>query len=295
VFARPSQGFSKARAESAVSRAVGLARGVGLDVSGGEIVSEGVNVLVRLEPEPALARVSQWSDILHVDGAFPWHARDAELSRYLAGAGARVPRPLAGPFLDDGVTISFWEWVDHDPRPELADEQLGACLAEIHSKLASYEGELPAVRAVVAEVDPLAGYAAETQTAAALRRKLASLVEALDRIGRGRSRPLHGDAHAGNVVAIDGSFVWLDFEEACRGPVEYDVASLVAFARLLCDRDEHALLAGYDATIDHDVLEIMVEVRLVLIAAWCAVLLTEVPEDPVFRNRLDWWLENCAR
>jgi aminoglycoside phosphotransferase (APT) family kinase protein len=295
VFARPPQGFSKTRAESAVGRAVGLARGAGLDVSGGEIVSEGVNVLVRLEPARALARVSQWSDILHVDGAFPWHAREAELSRYLADAGVPVPRPLAGPFLDDGITISFWEWVDHDPRPELSDAQLGACLAVLHATLAGYEGELPGVRAVVAEVDPLAGYGAEADTTAALRRKLAHLLGELDRHDPGRGRPLHGDAHAGNVIAVDGRFVWLDFEEACCGPVEYDLASLVAFARLLGDRDERALLAGYGGTIAHDLLELMVEARLLLIATWCAVLLTEAPDDPVFRNRLDWWLENCAR
>lgn len=97
------------------------------------------------------------------------------------------------------------------------------------------------------------------------------------------------------MVAVDGRFVWLDFEEACRGPIEYELASLVAFARLLGDRDERALLAGYGGTIDHDLLELMVEVRLLLIATWCAVLLTEAPQDPVFRNRLDSWLENCAR
>jgi hypothetical protein len=56
MFVRPSPGFSKPRAEQAVDRALTFARRAGLVAERGEVISEGTNVLVRLKPEPALAR-----------------------------------------------------------------------------------------------------------------------------------------------------------------------------------------------------------------------------------------------
>ena len=38
--------------------------------------------------------------------------------------------------------------------------------------------------------------------------------------------PLHGDVHPGNLIATRGGLVWIDFEETCRGPVEWDLALL---------------------------------------------------------------------
>jgi Ser/Thr protein kinase RdoA (MazF antagonist) len=40
-------------------------------------------------------------------------------------------------------------------------------------------------------------------------------------------RPLHGDAHPGNVVATRAGLVWIDFEDVCRGPIELDLASMM--------------------------------------------------------------------
>lgn len=38
-------------------------------------------------------------------------------------------------------------------------------------------------------------------------------------------RPLHGDAHTGNVLNTKAGPRWLDFEDVCSGPVEWDLAS----------------------------------------------------------------------
>jgi thiamine kinase-like enzyme len=40
-------------------------------------------------------------------------------------------------------------------------------------------------------------------------------------------QPLHGDAHAGNLIATRAGLVWIDFEETCRGPVEWDLATMM--------------------------------------------------------------------
>jgi thiamine kinase-like enzyme len=44
----------------------------------------------------------------------------------------------------------------------------------------------------------------------------------------GDGQPIHGDANPGNLIASDRGWLWSDFEEACRGPVGWDLAS---FAR----------------------------------------------------------------
>lgn len=38
---------------------------------------------------------------------------------------------------------------------------------------------------------------------------------------------MHGDAHAGNLIATRDGLVWIDFEDVCRGPVEWDLATMM--------------------------------------------------------------------
>ena len=37
---------------------------------------------------------------------------------------------------------------------------------------------------------------------------------------------VHGDAHPGNVLLLDGRLVWNDLEDCCLAPVEWDLATL---------------------------------------------------------------------
>ena len=43
----------------------------------------------------------------------------------------------------------------------------------------------------------------------------------------GHVQPLHGDAHAGNLIATRDGLLWIDFEDVCRGPVEWDLATMM--------------------------------------------------------------------
>jgi Ser/Thr protein kinase RdoA (MazF antagonist) len=85
---------------------------------------------------------------------------------------------------------------------------------------------------VVAEVDELSEHVDDRGAVDAFRRTLAALLPALDRLDPAGSRALHGDAHQANVVGASGDLVWLDFEDACRGPIEYDLGA----ARVLGER-----------------------------------------------------------
>jgi len=42
----------------------------------------------------------------------------------------------------------------------------------------------------------------------------------------GELRPVHGDAHPGNLVATPDGLIWIDFEHICLGPREWDLALL---------------------------------------------------------------------
>ena len=91
---------------------------------------------------------------------------------------------------------------------------------------------------------------------------------------RGEVRPLHGASHPGNLVAVrGGGIVWIDFEDVCLGPVEWDLATIMdegavakyhdpeALARctelralqvvlaLLAFRDDFGDMEGWDASI----------------------------------------------
>jgi thiamine kinase-like enzyme len=62
---------------------------------------------------------------------------------------------------------------------------------------------------------------------------VARLQAAAERLGPfleapgGDVQPVHGDAHPGNLVATHDGLVWIDFEEVCRGPVEWDLATML--------------------------------------------------------------------
>ena len=78
----------------------------------------------------------------------------------------------------------------------------------------------------------------------------------LDAHARGQ-QPLHGDASLSNLLAADSGPRWNDFEDVCIGPVEWDVAGVVADARAKRgDAFSAELLAAYGRV---DQLEFLVQ------------------------------------
>jgi Ser/Thr protein kinase RdoA (MazF antagonist) len=104
---------------------------------------------------------------------------------------------------------------------EVRRRQLGghAAIGELHAALATYPGDLP----------PLVGPLTDIATARSLsddevlHRAAEQLVPLALKWPR---RPLHGDAHTGNVLLTPGGSRWTDFEDVCVGPTEWDLASL---------------------------------------------------------------------
>jgi aminoglycoside phosphotransferase (APT) family kinase protein len=66
---------------------------------------------------------------------------------------------------------------------------------------------------------------------------------------------LHGDAHLGNVCFTTGGPLWLDFEDVCIGPREWDIARF---------GEAHA----FDR-VDRRLLELLAVLRSFCVATWC--------------------------
>jgi hypothetical protein len=203
----------------AVAASVACARALGLPADAPEVIAEGFSVRVRLHPAPVVTRVVTVGRQLRPD-PLPWLEREVSVARHLVASGVPVVAPWddAGPHLAEGLEVSLWCWTEHDSH-KVSAADFGAMLGPLHDALASYTGELP----------PLAGPLTDIATALSvssdptLHRAAAELVPLALSWPR---RPLHGDAHTGNVLMTPGGPLWTDFEDVCVGPVEWDLASM---------------------------------------------------------------------
>lgn len=213
------------------SRALGAileaARERGLPRDRPRILRDATNVLVHLEPSPVVARVPITLARLRPRA---WFEQEIGLARFLAEEGAPVAAPStdvdAGPAEHGGLLVTFWQHVDHDParfEPELAGRSLG----RLHAALARYERPLPAFHRLD-EVSRLLDLLRPSEWASA--DDLAALRTVHRRLAEPAGdgwRPLHGDSHFNNVLWTPDGPLWTDLENACRGPVEYDLACLL--------------------------------------------------------------------
>ncbi|MGI8697916.1 MAG: phosphotransferase [Mycobacteriales bacterium] len=203
----------------AVAASVACARSLGLPADDPEVIAEGYAVRVRLHPASVVTRVVTVGRVLRGD-PMPWLEREVAVARFLAAASAPVV-PLwsdPGPYVADGLEVSLWQWAEHAPG-KVAPAVFGVLLGELHAALASYEGDLP----------PLVGPLTDISSALALSADAVLHAAAGELVPLALSwarRPLHGDAHPGNVLLTADGPRWTDFEDVCLGPVEWDLASM---------------------------------------------------------------------
>ena len=235
----------------AVKASVACARAVGLPADSPEVVADGYSVRVRLHPAPVVTRVVTVGQELRGDPR-PWLEREVAVAQFLSTSQVKVVTPWRdpGPHLAEGLDVSLWTWLEHEPAP-VSSRQFGAMLGELHAALATYQADLP----------PLVGPLTDIATALSCSdgRLLHHAAEELVPLAlHWPRRPLHGDAHVGNLLQTAEGPCWIDFEDVCVGPAEWDLASMTV---------DDAAVAAYPVPIDRRRLEECRDLRRLQILA----------------------------
>jgi thiamine kinase-like enzyme len=121
------------------------------------------------------------------------------------------------------------------------------------------------------------------------------LVSSIDVLKEFPFQPLHGDAHPGNLLNTTLGLLWTDWEDTFRGPVEWDLASIIWNSRIL-DGDHataDAILAAYRQAgggIDPVALHHSLVARAAVMSAWYPILYPNPSAERRLKLqfRLDW-------
>lgn len=214
------------------------------------ILADGANVIVHLSPSPVVAKVAASSLEVRADVA-KWLQRELDLAVFLDRSGIPVMTPScelpASVHHANGHVMSFWTYVEPSGAELPGETVIGSMLRDLHAALRSYPGSPP----VLAPLDDIPAFLARPGTQLSAT-DTATLTEAFTQLtaelalASVRNQPLHGDAGAGNLMAVGNRWIWHDFEDTCTGPVAWDLAATTASARL----DSSRILAAYSDPVD---------------------------------------------
>jgi hypothetical protein len=223
------------------------------------LLSETNNVVVWLRPHPVVAKVGRWPD------SGERLLLEHDVATVLAESDAPLVRPLRGlaPVTDEatGFIVTLWDRLDAVAGTAIDAVEHGKSLRGLHAHLARYDGELPGLRRDVDRARRALNDDGMTRALApddrdVLRRAIDSLLPRVDGVGA-VERPLHGEPHGANLLATSAGPTWIDLENVCRGPIEWDLAFLPEEA-----------LAVFDEA-DPDLVESMRTLNSARTATWC--------------------------
>ena len=235
------------------------------------------NLLVHLAPAPVVARVATLTGTRRAGD--DWLRREVSITGFLARAGAPVVAPSAeldpGPHTHDGISLSFWEYIEELDAP-LDAAEAGHGLRACHELLAGYEGELEPLGTLAEAERWLEEMAAEggigAEQAATLRRDAAEVRRRIEALGL-PMQPVHGDAHLDNVINTAAGPLWNDWEDACLAPRALDLGCLEAAASVWGDDPKPVATArAAYGEIDAEVLAVFVAARRFQGTMWSVLL-----------------------
>jgi aminoglycoside phosphotransferase (APT) family kinase protein len=251
--------------------AVTAATSLGIACEDPVVLHDGSNVVVHLRPAPFVARVATLTGVIR-QGIEKWFARDALVARHLAGRGVPATRPFGEPVTVAGTVVALWHHESHDADHVVTPASVASLLAALHDGLADLDADLPRSGPcddLARGIPSLAGTVSPSV--------LALLTEENERLrvalAAFPARPLHGDAHPGNLLATPSGLLWNDFEDAWLGPLGWDLACL-ANSRLV---DGAAAVAAYPGEVSAEEVAVCVELRTLYGVVWRFVLARHFP------------------
>lgn len=168
----------------------------------------------------------------------------------------------------DGFAMTFWRYHPQPLDLDISCEHIAAALRCLHAtlaqvsaalqaKLPSYVDELSSVSALLRDAKRLSALPSEDRHL--LIRVFDRLWERLNAASHaGTHVVIHGSPHPYNVLLVDGTPRFIDFETTCTGPVEWDLAHTSA------DTVDH-----YSGAVNTQLLETCRDLVRVKTAAWC--------------------------
>jgi Ser/Thr protein kinase RdoA (MazF antagonist) len=240
----------------------------GLDSASAVLLRLGENAIFQLATAPLVARVARSADRLgRVE-------KELCVARWLTAAdvpSVRVADEITQPVVADGHPVTFWLTVTGgDPAPAHAD--LARLLTGFHA-LGRCPCDLPAFDPLgpsVRRLEQAAGVAGADREF--LRMRCSELAEQYRELEFALpAGPIHGDAHAGNLLTDRGQVVLSDFESAAFGPREWDLMpTAVAVERYGLPQERYEQFAaayGFDVRgwVGYPVLR---EVRQLTMTTW---------------------------
>jgi hypothetical protein len=217
-----------AHSAAATAAVLRLAERLELDATASNVLHSSNNTIVHL---PACGLVAKVGTSPNAAETF---AREMSLGLHLMMRNAEIANPAGGvppgPYRQDGILITLWEFLLNDQDAELDDDDLADSLERLHAHLGTWSGELPDYRDRIRQTqhlldDDQAMRALPRDGLKLLRTRFAQTAPHLLE----RARPtivLHGGPNSHNVLATPAGLRWIDFETCCRGPIEADLAYL---------------------------------------------------------------------
>lgn len=213
---------------------VAAATRLGLRVDEPVVLSAGANVVVHLVPSPVVARVATMTADMR-GGAYSYLKRERDICRALTKRGLDVVGPTdlvdPGPHTMGDRTFLL---LDHrELHPINLDSAKDA--AEVGQALAALVTALAELAPEVGrgdeghpwdEIDRLVATVAPTTDGAAIELIQRYIEDLKATEPDSRFQLVHGDAHRVNVAYGESGIVWLDFEDANRRPLAWDLATL---------------------------------------------------------------------
>jgi len=207
----------------AVAAATSIASALELRVDDAVVLSNSNRLVLRLLPCDIVARVASV-------GHFASAALEVELASHLAACPIAGLDPRVAPrvFAGDDFEITFWEHVDAVPARIVPPAEYAEALVRLHEGLRRVDLAVPHVKdRIVATLEFVTDRGATPDLADGDRALLAGTLRDLGESIVASPAPeqlLHGEPHPWNLLDSNRGVRFIDFENTCLGPTEYDLA-----------------------------------------------------------------------
>ena len=212
-------------AQRAVAAAIAVASSLDLVVEDAVILSDSNRLVVRLLPCDVVARVAPAAHFASSDLEVELVTRLARTNSPVAGLDTRTESRV---FERDGFKIALWTHFEPADERVLPATEYAQSVQRLHAGLRQIDLAVPHVMDRVTAIEQdVVDRLATPELHDEDRQLLADTLRDLQQSIISREAPeqiLHGEPHPWNLMDTKDGLLFIDFENTCRGPIEYDLA-----------------------------------------------------------------------